>query len=687
MDRSEPNGEKPTVADNQDESFTETPRRRKKKRNSELESGSELSDPGSTLHSPSLGALRTSPRDKGDDVIVVGAHSESAENRPAPPAATEDTTMADAPADDTAPHYPKRKRTSIFEDLSESKIEIPTAASLNKIAQAQAQVKPKPSRPNLGSDKGVTIGYWRDSQAPDEYYKHAVIGFIDVRDRLRTRLQSNNRKGESLINDYPLPPGPGGTWVTFERIVFDPHLVGLDHFQVKEYVRIRADAPTEDTEEGRAAAEKEAVAEAIRRCKMNPAYENPTVTPMIAYGAQLPDSTSSPRQDAKRRRTSGGFAPVNSPAPVNIAPANGTPLRESMAPPGPSSAALLAIKNPNDPLLGTRPTRILVGHWKKSSEPNPRDRHAVYGILGQNDMFRVKLVRETREGNYVDGNFPLGAGALWVNYEEVELEPHLQSLSRQEVKEYCRVRQWQLDNGETPDERIANETTAVYDAQERLVAINGYKPPATPIAPAAATAAPGTWDDASTPELTNGRGTSGGHDLRQSRRNEAKVDGRSSRHSLPDTASESRASTRATAVDAQQRTDALARREIARVEAAQTRADRLASSRERAIQAAADESTRAAAAAAEAAASPALTNGRSRLHQTDDMQRLNRVWAAQESLRVKNGVEDAKVYDGVKYERKSNGPFMGKLVSQGSIINIDGEDYVEYRVLTKPSFF
>ena len=76
-----------------------------------------------------------------------------------------------------------------------------------------------------------------------------------------------------------------------------------------------------------------------------------------------------------------------------------------------------------------------------------------------------------------------------------------------------------------------------------------------------------------------------------------------------------------------------------------------------------------------------------RFHESDDMQRLNKVWARQETMRMKAGAEDAKMYDGIKYERKATGPFMGKLVSQGTIINIDGEDYVEYRVLTKPSFF
>jgi hypothetical protein len=44
-------------------------------------------------------------------------------------------------------------------------------------------------------------------------------------------------------------------------------------------------------------------------------------------------------------------------------------------------------------------------------------------------------------------------------------------------------------------------------------------------------------------------------------------------------------------------------------------------------------------------------------------------------------------HQGMKYERKLTGPFTGKLVSQGTIISISGEDNDEYRVLTKPTFF
>jgi hypothetical protein len=401
---------------------------------------------------------------------------------------------------------------------------------------------------------------------------------------------------------------------------------------------------------------------------MNPLIENNPNPPLIAYGLEMPEHLATPnRGDAKRRRVSGGFATIN-PAPTN-----GVSHEQSGAAPHPLAAQ--PMRPPVDPLPGTRPTRILLGYWKGSSEPSLKDRHAVYGILGQNDMFRVKLVRETRDGRFVDGNFPIGAGALWIQYEEVEFEDHLKPLARLEIKEYCRVRQWQLDHGEAPEDRTANEAKAVHEAQARVG--NGFKtmPIMNPSYPPIAPEPPAEVVD------QNGKAGFGGHELRQSRRVEAKTDARPARQPLPN--GEVRPTVnRAQSGDALERTNSLARREIARAEAAQGRADRHAANRERAAAAAAD------ATAAAAAAIPAITtNGRMRFHESEEMQRLNKVWARQESLRVKAGAEDAKIYGGVKYERKGTGPFMGKLVSQGTIISIDGEDYVEYRVLTKPSFF
>lgn len=636
---------------------------------------SELSEPTSTVHSPSgLNEL--------EDEIVVGQRT-NGRNKSSPlpiQSDNEDETMADAGDEPIVSHYPKRKRNSVFHDLSESKMEVP---ALNDKTAQQGPVR-KPGRQSLGSVKGVTLGYWRDSQVPNEKDRHAVIGFIDVRDRLRTRIQPMNQAGASLAMSYPLPPGPGGSWVTFEKVVFNKHLVGLDHFQVKEYVRLRSES-SEDTEEARRAAERAAVKEAIRRVKENPLIDNITNPPLIAYGPDLPDGPGGTpnRPDAKRRRTSGGFSAIN---PLLNGVSQESLASQQLSPSG-------GLRPEIDPLPGTRPTRILLGYWRGSSETDPKNRHAVYGILGQNDMFRVKLVRETRDGRFVDGNFPVGAGALWIQYEEVEFEEHLKPLARTEVKEYCRVRQWQIDHGEKPEERIANETKAVYDAQARISAgagilkgINHHQNPSFAATP----------DEVELSEAAVPKTGFGGHELRQSRRVEAKNDARASRQSLAESETrpaESRASVQAAptppapaartqSVNAVERTNTLARREIARVEAQQGRADQYAANRERAAAAALD------AANAAAAAIPTVNGtGRVRLGESEDVQRLNKVWARQENLRVKAGAEDAKIYGGIKYERKSNGPFMGKLVSQGTIISIDGEDYVEYRVLTRPSFF
>ncbi|KAL7809833.1 hypothetical protein V8C44DRAFT_333566 [Trichoderma aethiopicum] len=626
------------------------------------EADSELSEPDSTVRSPSGSSPLRVTSENGDE------------------------TMTDSPATEPAAfHYPKRKRNSVFTDLSESKMEVHTDGSRTSLPTHG--LKPKSSRQSMGSVRGVVLGHWRDSTIPDIEQRHIVIGFIDSRERLRTRIQPYTLTNEPISSDYPMPPGPGGSWVTFERVIFSKHLVGLDHFQIKEYVRLRTDSK-EETEEERKAAEIAAVNEAIRRVKENPAFDNPTTQPPMAYGAELPESAfTTGRPDAKRRRVSGGFAAINTGG--SNSPPEQSPLLPSQPALQPRPAHVPKL---HGPLPGTRPTRILLGYWRGSSEEDPRDRHAVYGILGQNDMFRVKVVRETRDGRFVDGNFPSGAGALWIQYEEVEFEPHLKPLQRAEIKEYCRVRQYQLDQGELPEDRVGNEIRAVQEAQAR--AGSGYRHVHQPIAPYQPIAA----DDADLASRSEVNGVQ--PEVRQSsRRGESRATPRQSFNendvrqprayaeqepSRPD----SRATNRSQNTDGVERAHALARREIARVEAAQGRADRHAMHRERAAALVADAAAAAAAAVVASAPlqSPA-TNGRPPFHESEDMQRLNKVWARQETLRLKAGAEDAKVYDGVKYERKTNGPFMGKLVSQGTIINIDGEDYVEYRVLTKPSFF
>ncbi|KAL9570454.1 hypothetical protein ACKAV7_005385 [Fusarium commune] len=630
---------------------------------------SELSELPSTVHSPSSVDFN-----ELEDDIIVGERTNGAP-KSCPLRLSSDPegeAMAGAADEPVASHYPKRKRTSVFHDLSKSKME-PLRSLSDERQPPAAATRAKAARTSTGRVKDVIIGCWRDSPAPTEDLKHAVTGFIDIREHLRIRVQPITIAGENISDQYPLPPGPGGSWVTFERVVFLKHLVGLDHPQVKEYVKVRADSiGTEETKAEQAAAELSAVKEAMRRAKLNPTSEDATNPPQIAYGVKLPDHLQQSR-DPKRKRTSGGFTPVST------VPSNTPVIEHKLIQPAPGRQQ--PVRNIIYPLSGTRPTRILLGYWVKSDEPDPKNRHAVYGILGQNDWFRVKLVRETRDGRFVDGNFPIGAGAHWIAYEEVAFEPHLRSLARNEVKEYCRVRQWQIDRGETAKEKTANETRAVREAQAR-VAGTDYKAP-TPLS--FAPALPRQPDYYVEKANQTGRLGFCHHELRQNHRVEgARAEARPARQVLVEVNTPQHSPVRRPATDripqsnnALERTSALAEREIARVELAQERAHLQAANRERA-----------AASAAQAAATPGMAvNGRQQLHERDEMQRLNKERVLQESLRLKARAEDANMYNGVKYERKANGPFTGKLVSQGTIVNIDGEDYVEYRVLMKPSFF
>jgi hypothetical protein len=604
------------------------------------------------------------------DEIIVGTHENG--DKPSPLRVVSDAEDGDA-AEDEEPvsHYSKRKRASVYNDLGEDKMDTSLVEDRSETPRSQAKSAIAMAR----DAKGIIIGYWRDSPVPNVNGKHAVIGFMDVRDRLRTRIQNVTRSGE-IVNPrlFPIPPGPGGSWVTFERIVFDDHLIGLDHNEIKEYVKIRSEPVRSEAPENREEAERESVQEARRRLALNPPPET-AQPPSVAWGLEIPEHAQIGRHEPKRRRITGGAGNTaertSNPLPGQMPPPNlPTNTSTPTATPGPSSSSGHAqppYPGMLDSLPGTRPTRILVGCWSKSDVQDDRERHAVYGILGANDMFRVKLVRETLDGRYVDGNFPAGAGALWIPYEEVIFLRHIAHLSRPEMKEYVRVRQSQIDAGEKEDEKVANETKAVYEAQARVVTMNRGQPPSGPVM----SRPPVSVEREDVQENINRPPSAGGHELRHHRRemmprNEPPI----SRHPLPEP--EIRHIPRPTSIDPVERIQSLAAREVARMEAVQMRQDRQQQHRFP---------------MGNVNPMEPMEQHRPHPHFQEARDRMQKIWVSQEQGRIRAGVEDAKMHMNIKYERKTNGPFAGKLVSQGAIITIDGEDYVEYRVLTKPSFF
>lgn len=508
-----------------------------------------------------------------------------------------------------------------------------SSSGTESLAQEGRTRTPLPTSPQppANLEKGVILGYWRDSNAENIDDKHAVIGFIDARDRLRTRIHHTNKTGKTVTDTYPLPPGPGASWVTFDRIVFSDHLVGLDHDEVKEYARILSGMSFASVAAARER-EQAAVSEASKRAREKAQAEGSTAQPLIAYGLEVPRGLGYEwqRQQKGDAKDSEGD---------NIS--ESTPFVQL------------------EPLPGTRPTSVVIGYWRGSDIAEPKDKHAALGIISQTDGFRVKVVRETRDGRPAEGNFPTNLGGIWLNYDQVVLEPHLQQLTRLEVKEYVRVRQFQIDQDERPSQETTNIALAVEDARSRVATSRGIIRPTNESSPVkrAAAVPSNNVTEPIIAELS-----------RPLRRIESKPPHRDSLKG------KKRTSAIAGLIE---RTASHARRHIARAEGREDRADLKEQHQERLLHAEAMTT------APNSPPTNSVNGLRAPVHQREDIQRLNAVWARQEARRMRYDDQDRIVHGGIKYERRPSGPFADKFASHGSIINIDGEDYVEYRVLTK----
>jgi hypothetical protein len=489
--------------------------------------------------------------------------------------------------------FVKRKRPSINYNLDTNE----TYENLRGSPASERPVK----RSRLSQKiRGVIIGVWRDSDRPDDADKHVIYGFIDIHDRLRTRIYGMNRKGEEVIAN--VPTGAGGCWVTFERVIFDPHLRGLTSSEVKEYVKIRSETKPEPTAEERAEADAKAVIQAKAIVAQQEAA-SPGGKPVVHRASTGRQSLSNNRQTIQKTPS---FQAVNA---ADMQTPKASPFSEG------------------------KPHGIPIGYWADSDQLLEADKHAVFGVLSGADAFRVKVQKVTRDGRFVEGNFPVGAGALWLHFEKAVLEPHLAGLSRTEVKEYCRIRYQDLEHREPEKERKANELKAVQKARD-IVAEQSVNN--------------GTEPESAGPEI----------ELRHSARSEHRVSSRQ-QAALDDAAALKAQKEKA---EARERQHEQTRKEVALAEAALKGPE-------------------------------AEIQGAAHMELKNNIKKLNKVWLSQQAATLPGTMSpslqpdnEIKYHNGIKYERKKNGPFQGKLVSQPQILVIDGEDYVEYRILTQPSF-
>ena len=332
------------------------------------------------------------PDRKGIVFLGDEVHEEPPEQFPAQN--HEETDDEDA----IAPAQKKRKRTtnnSFALDLENNSSEEVTMPPPAKRFQF-----------NPNQEKGVLIGVWRHSPEPLDSKKHAVYAFIDAASKLRSRIWPETKIGEELIEGYPF--GPGQSMVAPSNIIYESRLAHLTRPQIKEYVRIRSQAPSNESPEDRRKAEEIAASEAIET---------------VASEEVQPD----------RKLTA-------------------SPLRGNR----------LSIVNNQK-----KPKGILLGFWRDSWIPNDADKHAVYGVLQDDERLRVRVVKETRDGRPLDE--PL-SNSVWIPYEQIVLEPQLENLLRTEIREYVRFLQLDLLENRPKLDRKAAEEGALRRAKAKVLA-------------------------------------------------------------------------------------------------------------------------------------------------------------------------------------------------------------------------
>lgn len=115
--------------------------------------------------------------------------------------------------------------------------------------------------------------------------------------------------------------------------------------------------------------------------------------------------------------------------------------------------------------MNGKESSVLIGVWKDSPPTDPAKKHAVYAFLDNADRVRQKVYPETRGGENFQEGYPSGTGRAFVPPEFVILDPHLSQLSRQELKEYIRIRMSHREN-ESPEERKKAEALAIEEAKK-----------------------------------------------------------------------------------------------------------------------------------------------------------------------------------------------------------------------------
>ncbi len=112
------------------------------------------------------------------------------------------------------------------------------ASQASRSAPGTTATHSKPAKPATPTEipKGIFLGFWKDSDAAKDVDKHAAFGVVDS-NRLRVKVIKFTRDGRPYKGNFPT--NPGSNWIPFDDVVREPALDKLLRLQVIEYVKIR----------------------------------------------------------------------------------------------------------------------------------------------------------------------------------------------------------------------------------------------------------------------------------------------------------------------------------------------------------------------------------------------------------------------------------------------------------------
>lgn len=315
--------------------------------------------------------------------------------------------------------------------------------SMGDVSESGAPAQPRRRSPLMIEKlklKGILMGYYKLSDVEAVEDKHAVYGKIDKGGDLFTTVSKETRSGAPVPSQQYLA---SKVQCSPDKICFEPHLVGLNKLQLKQYVqaRLAANWSLED-DHSRKISELQ-IADAARndRSLVGPGASEHKKQPAVItttnkrdYSAFAEDNEDDDEEDEESPLSEVNETTFRDTDDEDaFVPAGGVKKRKS----GRKSIGARTAKGDSKETDGDEiGDGVLVGVWKGSLAELNDDKHAVYSYLDSRDSLWSRVFHATKDGRHIDMDIPFPRGT--VKWDDIILDDHLVQMNRDDAKEYVR---------------------------------------------------------------------------------------------------------------------------------------------------------------------------------------------------------------------------------------------------------